>query len=181
MMLPIIGIMGSGQEPWDAYSKPISEWIARQGYHLLTGGGGGVMAAASEAFCQIEPRRGLCMGVAPTIPDTERGFVLKQGYPNPWVELCIQSPLSVFDGTDPNAVTRNHINILTSDVIITLPGNKGTRNEIDLALRFNKPIISYGPMDELSNFPAGIIKTDQIDTVQKFVNQTIAVKTPAAA
>jgi hypothetical protein len=114
------------------------------------------------------------MGVAPTIPDTERGFVLKQGYPNPWVELCIQSPLSVFDGTDPNAVTRNHINILTSHVIIALPGNKGTCNEVDLALRFNKPIIVFAPETMWESYPAGAQKTHDIGVVQQFVNTTLA-------
>jgi uncharacterized protein (TIGR00725 family) len=174
MMLPIIGIMGSGQEPWDAYAQPIAEWIAHQGFHLLTGGGNGVMAAASEAFFNTKPRTGLCIGVAPTIADDEQGFVLKQGYPNPWVELCIQSPLSTFDGTDPNAVTRNHINILTSHVIIALPGSKGTRNEVELALRFKKPIIVYAPENMWASYPTAVQKTDDISVVQQFVNTTLA-------
>ena len=38
---------------------------AGEGVHLLTGGGGGVMSAVSEAFHGVPERRGLVIGVIP--------------------------------------------------------------------------------------------------------------------
>ncbi|HUT02907.1 MAG TPA: DNA-binding protein, partial [bacterium] len=45
--LPIVGVLGSGSEPHEEKAKPLGEWLAREGVHLLTGGGGGVMEAVS--------------------------------------------------------------------------------------------------------------------------------------
>lgn len=177
MIQPVIGIMGSGKESWSELSKPLAEWIARQGYHLLTGGGGGVMASAAEAFCAITPRRGLSIGVVPTTGDNHNGFVMKDGYPNQWVELPILSPLSVFDGSDQNALTRNHINILTSHVIVALPGTKGTINEVDLALRFAKPIIVYGAPKDLTSFPYQAPQTRDLQIVQRFIVESLQYPT----
>lgn len=46
--LPIVGVLGSGSEPHEEQAKPLGEWLAREGVHLLTGGG--VMEAVSRAF-----------------------------------------------------------------------------------------------------------------------------------
>ena len=38
--------------------------------------------------------------------------------------------------------SRNHINILTSDLVILLPGGEGTASEAELAVRYNKSVIA---------------------------------------
>lgn len=164
-----IGIIGSGTKPWKEYSQPLAQWIASQNYHLLTGAGEGVMASASEAFYRVENRKGVCIGIVPTIPDATLGFVPKQNYPNPWVEIAITSPLSTFDGSDPQQVSRNYICVLSSDLLVALPGNKGTRNEIDLAIRFQKPLILFAPETEMLDFPPYLPRTSSLTEVKQFI------------
>ena len=63
--IPIIGVMGSGSEAHTDKSAKLGEWIAESGFHLLTGGGGGVMSAVSKSFCETENRKGLSIGIIP--------------------------------------------------------------------------------------------------------------------
>jgi uncharacterized protein (TIGR00725 family) len=133
--------MGSGEERHDALAAPLGRWIARQGCHLLTGGGGGVMAAVSEAFASVPDRQGLVIGVLKGFPAREGGVV--SATPNRWVEVPIRThlPLSGVQGTD--ALSRNHVNVLTSDVVVVLPGAAGTRSEVELAVRYAKPVVAF--------------------------------------
>lgn len=41
------------------------------------------------------------------------------------------------------ALSRNHINILTSDVVVALPGGPGTASEVRLALHYGKPVVLF--------------------------------------
>ena len=61
----MVGVMGSGSEPHRELALPLGAWLARRGVHLLTGGGGGVMASVSEGFAGVGGRRGLVIGVLP--------------------------------------------------------------------------------------------------------------------
>jgi uncharacterized protein (TIGR00725 family) len=133
--------MGSGVEHHDALAAPLGRWIARHGFHLLTGGGGGVMAAVSQAFTGVASRAGVSIGVLKGEPGAD-GRV-RGAAPNPWVELPIRThlPLSGVDGTD--ARSRNHINVLTADVVVALPGGDGTRSEVLLALRYGRPVVAF--------------------------------------
>lgn len=173
----VIGLMGSGQDSWTEFSVPLAVWIAQEGHHLLTGGGGGVMLAAAEAFCKTENRNGVSIGVVPTLTDSIYGYVVKPGYPNAWVELPIVSPLSTYTGEDPQQISRNHINILTSQVIVALPGSKGTRNEVDLAMQFGKPVILFGPDPAFKDFPTSIMRTSDLKQVKNFIRSYAADKT----
>ena len=139
--LPVIGVMGSGSKPWEERAAPLGRWLAERGVHLLTGGGGGVMTAVSRAFHEVDPRPGRVLGI---LPSTEADRTSsKSGYPNPWVEIPIFThlPHSGDRGQDP--LSRNHINVLTSDVIVGLPGSEGTLSEIHLALRYERPVIAF--------------------------------------
>src|SRR5262245_42721662 len=106
---PIVGVMGSGKHPHGDRASEIGQWLAREGVHLLTGGGAGVMAAVSQAFYETPNRRGLVIGI---IPSAEGAILPKVGYPNQWVEIPIFThlPLSGKRGTEP--MSRNHINVL---------------------------------------------------------------------
>lgn len=148
--LPIVGVMGSGTADGGPAAIALGHLLARLGVHLLTGGGGGVMAAVSEAFCRVPDRAGLVIGILPCVDDDPH-CAPKPGYPNAWVELPIRThlPLSGTEGTDVRS--RNHINILTPDAIIALPGGAGTRSEIELALRYGKPVAAF--VAEGASFP----------------------------
>lgn len=165
----VVGIMGSGQQPWTEFSIPLAQWIARQNYHLLTGGGSGVMEAASAAFCQVEPRSGICIGIIPTELNDQRQYIPLSGYPNPWVELSITTPLTRFNRYKPNQIGRNHIGILSSDVVVALPGADGTKNEVSLAINFGKPIILFGLENAMNDFPETIVRTKSLELVKSFI------------
>lgn len=144
--MAIIGVMGSGSEAHRELAAPLGRLIAELGCHLLTGGGGGVMASVSAAFVAVQPRAGRSIGVLPG-PDS------RPGYPGPSVEIPIRThlPLSGALGTD--ARSRNHVNVLSSDVVIALPGGEGTRSEVELAIRYRRPVLLFGPRDAFREWP----------------------------
>ncbi|MEA3291637.1 MAG: DNA-binding protein [Pseudomonadota bacterium] len=139
MRLPIVGVMGSGNEEYSERAEQLGAWLAGQGVHLLTGGGGGVMTSVSRGFHGVGDRRGRVIGI---LPGSEQGAP-KAGYPNSFVEIPIQThlPLSGVEGESTRS--RNSINILTADVIVALPGGAGTASETRLALRHEKPLIAW--------------------------------------
>jgi len=122
--LPIVGVLGSGDAEHADKAAALGRWLATLPMHLLTGGGRGVMMAVARAFVAVPGRAGLVVGVIPCSRDD--AAMPKPGYPNPFVELAIRThlPLSGADGTE--AGSRNHINVLSSDVLIALPGGAGT-------------------------------------------------------
>lgn len=149
---PIIGVMGSGREAHEALAAPLGVLLATRGVHLLTGGGRGVMQAVSEAFVSVRPREGLSIGVLPARDERtlERP---PDGYPNPAIELPIATHLPCRGDQGKDPLSRNHINVLSATAIIALPGGPGTRSEVELALRYDRPIALYGPVEAFAGFP----------------------------
>jgi len=143
MLRTVVGVMGSGIEPHDDLAAPLGRWIAGRGHDLLTGGGSGVMESVARAFCSVPGRRGISIAVLPGRVDREGRCTAPAGYPNPWIELAIFTHLALSgaQGTDP--MSRNHVNVLSSTVLVALPGGEGTRSEIDLALRYGRPVVAY--------------------------------------
>ena len=170
--LPIVGVMGSGSSADDGRCAPLGRWLALEGVHLLTGGGGGVMAAVSKAFFEVTDRKGLVIGVLRAADDDPS--LLAPGYPNPFVELPIRThlPLSGPHGTD--ARSRNHINVLTSDVVIAMPGGEGTRSEAELAIRYRKPLVAYlKTRTEIPRLPESVNVCAKLASVQAFVREAL--------
>lgn len=171
--LPIVGVLGSGKEPHEEEAKPLGEWLAREGVHLLTGGGGGVMEAVSRAFHHVSPRKGLVIGILPgTVTDSE--YSPKPGYPNPWVEVPIHThlPKSGVEGTDP--LSRNHLNVLTAEVLVALPGSHGTASEVELALRYGRPLIAYlENREQIPELPDEVEVTSDLEAVKAFVRDRL--------
>lgn len=137
--LPIIGVLGSGSPIGPAriaLARAVGVMVARLGAHLLTGAGYGVMAAAAEAFVAVEGRRGLSIGVVPRDPagPLDQPKLADDGtpYPNPFVEIPIYTALPA-RAEDRLSPSRNHVNVLSSDAIVALPGAAGTSNELALA------------------------------------------------
>src|SRR5262249_33690437 len=94
----VVAVIGSGQSS-DPHAAEVGRLIAPLGHALLRGAGGGVMEAASRAFFETTPRRGIVIGVVPGfiagLDDVEDRIAtavrydLPHGYPNDWVELPI--------------------------------------------------------------------------------------------
>jgi uncharacterized protein (TIGR00725 family) len=164
----IIGVMGERDNPHHAYTKPLGQWIAKQGYHLLTGGMDGVMAAVSQEFCAANYRNGKCIGVIPT-----------DGHANAWVEVAVASPYARFNKSE--GVSANHSNIHYSDVVIALPGGNGTKNEVGLAVEKKTPVIVFAPETMWESYPAAAPKTNDITVVQQFVADSLLTLQPLAA
>lgn len=169
--LPIVGVMGSGSEPHVARSIPLGHRLAAEGVHLLTGGGAGVMEAVSRAFFEVPGRAGLVLGVLPGDPSSG---LAPRGYPNPWAEVAIRThlPRTGAQGADP--LSRNHINVLTADVIVALPGGAGTASEVALALAYGRPVIAFvdSPAD-IPGLPASVPVARELDEVVAFVRARI--------
>ena len=167
---PIVGVMGSSVEPCAERAREVGRWIAAQGYHLLTGGGAGVMGAVTEAFAAVEGRAGAALGVVPCVAGDPAATPLP-GYPNRWVELPIFTHLDTGAGADVPS-SRNHINVLSSTVIIFLPGSVGTASEARLSLRYGRPGVAYlRDPGELPGLPGGIPVESDFARVAAFVRR----------
>jgi uncharacterized protein (TIGR00725 family) len=165
----MVGVMGSGREAHEERATAIGTWLATEGVHLLTGGGGGVMAAVSRAFAQVPGRQGLVIGIIPGRA-SDAGYAPLPGYPNPWVEVPIFThlPLSGTRGTE--VMSRNHINILSCNVIIALPGASGTASEAALALRYGRPLVAYlGDRDQIDGLPCEAYVEPDLERLKRFV------------
>ena len=161
MRRKVIGVMGSGSEEHAELADPLGRWLAERGYDLLTGAGPGVMTAVSRAFSEVPGRRGIVIGIVPA--GRAEGL-----YPNPWVEIPIFTHLTGRGGP-LGEDSRNHINVLSSDVIVALPGASGTRAEIELAIRYEKPVIAFWPTAPGSQLPPDVPIARDLEEVKRFV------------
>lgn len=171
--LPVVAVIGSGTAAFADRAVPLGRWLATEGVHLLTGGGGGVMAAVSEAFAGVPGRRGLVVGVLPA--QSAAAAEPPPGYPNPWVEIAILThlPFTGERGTDP--LSRNHINVLSADVVVALPGGAGTRSEVLLARRYRRPLVAWiVDRSELPDLPDDVLVVVTFERVQAFVRAQLA-------
>ena len=167
--LPVVGVMGSGTDSHEKQSESLGTWLAGENFHLLTGGGNGVMASVCRAFSSVPDRKGSVIGILPG-RGADKEHSAESGYPNPWVEIPIFThlPLSGSQGMEP--MSRNHINILTSDVIIALPGGAGTASEATLALCYRRPIVAWlDSRDMIPGLPDGIQIEHSLENVKSFV------------
>lgn len=171
MRLPVVGVMGSGENEHASRAEALGHWLATQRVHLLTGGGRGVMTSVSRAFSETPNRAGLIVGI---IPCKDEAAEPKPGYPNPWVELAIYTHLyrDGIAGADP--MSRNHINILSSDVIVALPGSSGTLSEMELAVRYGRPIAAYlEDRAEMPDIPQEVPVIGDLAGIQAFVRTNL--------
>jgi uncharacterized protein (TIGR00725 family) len=138
-------VIGSGTEKHSQLSEPLGHWLAEQGCDVINGGGGGVMEAMSQAFAESPGKKGSIIGIIPASAPL-------QGYPNKWVEIPIYTHLPLSGASGKDIASRNHIIILTADVIVAFPGGAGTRSEIQLALEYGKPLLILNPNHEWDEF-----------------------------
>jgi predicted Rossmann-fold nucleotide-binding protein len=171
-----VAVIGSGRDA-DAQCADAGRLIAALGFDLLTGGGRGVMEAVSRAFFETSPRQGVVIGVVPArvhpiealeqrnASDVE--YDLPPGYPNDWVEIAIYTHLP--DSGDDGALrsSRNHINVLSADAIVAMPGREGTESEVWLARQYGVPIVGFG--EHPKGPPFGIAHARSVDELSAFL------------
>lgn len=166
-----VGVMGSGQDEHDELARPLGELLASLGVNLLTGGGRGVMTSVSRAFTSAPRSIGISIGIIPCL-DAGHRHIPKPGYPNPYIELPVFTHLSATGTQGWENLSRNHINILNSNVVIALPGGPGTASEIGLALEYGRPVIAFGNYSQLpADFPLEVQRVRSIADVAAFILQ----------
>jgi uncharacterized protein (TIGR00725 family) len=164
-----IGVIGSGTHEYDEIARPLGELLAGFGVNLLTGGGSGVMLAVSRAYLRRPRQSGICIGVLPCMSEAQRA-VPRTGYPNPFVELAIHTHLPHSGAMGIHDLSRNHINVLTSDAIVALPGEHGTASEVALAIRYGKPVAALSPdLQLVAHFPESVLRLRALDAVEQFL------------
>ncbi|MCE5203583.1 MAG: TIGR00725 family protein [Coriobacteriales bacterium] len=126
-MRTIIGVMGTGQPidpPAQTVARLLGKLIAEEGWVTLTGGrASGVMDACSRGAHEAG---GLVLGV---LPDATADGA------SSYIDIAIRTGMGD---------ARNVVNVLSSDVVIALPGGSGTLSEVALALKSGKPVIVVG-------------------------------------
>jgi uncharacterized protein (TIGR00725 family) len=141
--LPIVAVFGQGTPigPDRAeLAREVGAMVARLGAHLLTGGGYGVMEAVAQGFVSVTNRAGCSIGIVPREPDgaLDQPNHDRDGrpYPNDFVEIPIMTPLPPREADWRTVPARNHINVFTADAIVALPGQHGTRNELEMTAAY---------------------------------------------
>ncbi len=168
----IIGVLGSGNEEHREWVVPLARWIAEHGYDLLTGAGQGVMRVAAEAFVAVAGRRGVSIGIVPG--EVVGGlYQPRPGYPNPHIELPVFThlPLSGTQGHEP--MSRNHINVLTAQALVVLPGGAGTLSEAELAVSYGRPTMLFGPTSDFRRFPEHLERTESLERVCEWLLEVV--------
>ena len=122
MAMRIVGVIGSAtcDEVPARIAAEVGRRLAEQHFVVLTGGRGGVMAAASRGAKQAG---GLTIGLLPGTEPAEA---------NPYVDVPLATGLSD---------ARNAVVARASEVLIAIAGEYGTLSEIALALKMGRRVI----------------------------------------
>ena len=153
----IVGIMGGSSCTEEQYRQAfeMGGHAARKGAVVLTGGGTGVMEAASKGAIEAG---GLTLGILP-------GHDREQA--NPFVSLCIVTNLGD---------ARNPINVLSSDVVVAIGGAGGTLSEIALALKNGKRVVGLStcvPMFSDGKTPRLFHAAKDVDEAKALVDEAL--------
>lgn len=119
---PLVAIIGPGEaEPFlVSLAEELGRGVANMGVTVLTGGRGGVMAAASKG---AKEAGGRTVGI---LPGTAMSPL------NPYLDVAILTNLGH---------ARNAVIAQTADAVLAVGGGYGTLSEIGLALRQNKVVV----------------------------------------
>jgi len=140
----IIAVSGSHQSSeHDTDAENLGKVIAEAGYHLTTGGLGGIMLKAAEGFCKVK-RRSSVIGILP-MGKEEAPDALKQVS---FGAKRLPTDLSGFDRaghkTHIGPSSRHHVLIYGALKVVCMPGGAGSIAEAELAHAwYGKPAIAY--------------------------------------
>ena len=119
---PYVAVVGAGdataEQEQDA--EAVGRALAQAGATIVTGGRGGVMAAASRGACAAG---GTTVGI---LPGTDRADA------NEWVSVAIPTGLGEL---------RNGLVVRAADALVAVGGAYGTLSEVALALSTGVPVV----------------------------------------
>jgi uncharacterized protein (TIGR00725 family) len=120
-----VAVCGGGEadEATCALAERVGSELAALGAVVVTGGLGGVMAAACRG---AKGAGGTTLGILPTDGRTAA---------NPWVDLSVPTGMGE---------ARNALVVRAADAVVAVAGGFGTLSEIALALRLGKPVVGLG-------------------------------------
>ncbi|MCA9967206.1 MAG: TIGR00725 family protein [Anaerolineales bacterium] len=155
-----IGVIGSSSNvPEEVYklAEEVGRLIAEAGCIVVTGGGSGIMEAASRG---AKLAGGLVVGI---LPEGDRHGA------NAYLDVAIP--------TGVGYALRNITTIRSSDSVIMIRGSSGTLNEVTQAYAHGKPLTvlqgSGGMADRLATFLPSSGYLDERETVKiEFVQTT---------
>jgi predicted Rossmann-fold nucleotide-binding protein len=171
--LMVVGVMTSHADSLAkkhaTLAETIGSTIANMRFHLLTGGGSGLMKAVGQAFLNKKQNLSLdneqtgnlisilrARQLSPLNKQSKREW--QPNDDNGLGEIVIRAhlPYSGDDGRD--TLSRNHINALTSDLIVVLPGGSGTFSELQLAWEYSRDIMLFLGRDKVNGKDAEQLK-----------------------
>jgi uncharacterized protein (TIGR00725 family) len=134
-MAPYVAVVGPGDAAADvaATAEAVGAELARRGAVVVTGGLGGVMAAACRGAVQAG---GTTLGL---LPGADRGTA------NPWVTVAVPTGLGEL---------RNGLVVRSADAVIAVAGGYGTLSEIALALKAGTRVVGLGTWEIDGVLPA---------------------------
>jgi hypothetical protein len=123
-----IAVVGASRPTPDqmAAAETIGAGLAQAGAIVITGGGSGVMAAASKGAAA---QGGTVVGILPG-PDRSGA--------NPWVAVALATGLGEL---------RNGLIVRSADAVLAVGGAYGTLSEVALALATGVPVVGYDTWD----------------------------------
>jgi len=127
------------------------------------------MEAVCRAFHSVNERTGKIIGILPGTVDGGK-YQPTLGYPNQWIEIPIHTHLPVSGLSGTELASRNHINVLSSDVLVALPGSHGTASEVRLALQYQKPLVAFlSEREDIRDLPRETYVEPVFEKVKNFV------------
>jgi uncharacterized protein (TIGR00725 family) len=105
-------------------AEEVGAAIAGRGWHLVCGGGAGVMEAACRGFQRRRGRSGVAIGI---LPGDDPGWA------NPHLDVVVPSGIGI---------ARNAVITRTANAVIAIGGCSGTLSEIAFAWQMGRPIVA---------------------------------------
>lgn len=118
-------------------AREIGTGIAREGWNLVCGGGGGVMEAACAGFRSVASAGGVSIGIIPGDDPT-------------WASDSVDIVIPTGIGWARNAVITR-----TATAVVAISGCAGTLSEIAFAWQMGKPIVAMASTGGWSEKLAG--------------------------
>lgn len=124
-----VSVVGAGDAGPEVYelARAVGRELAAHGCVVLCGGLGGVMEGACRGAREAGGR------TVAILPGSDPAGA------NPWAEIVIPTGMGH---------ARNVIVVQSGDVVIALPGSRGTQSEVALALKTGRPIVGLGAWAE---------------------------------
>ncbi|MCB9569849.1 MAG: TIGR00725 family protein [Myxococcales bacterium] len=136
----MVAIIGAGEAPPAilAVAEELGRRLVDAGLRIVSGGRGGVMAAASRGGRASSAwAEGAILGILPGVDRSDA---------NPWIDVALPTGLGH---------ARNVLVVLAAEVVIAVDGGAGTLSEIALAWVHERPIIALDVGDGWSGRLAG--------------------------